>query len=101
LPISVPCRFSESFWLLRDFSHQGHTEEPLMSNLGTADRAARAVAATIMIAAAFLISLPIPGQIALAAVGTYVLGTAVVGTCLGYRLMGKSTCPAHRQSEKT
>jgi hypothetical protein len=72
-----------------------------MSNLGTADRTARAVGAIIMIAAAFLISLPFTGQIALAATGTYVLGTALMGTCLGYRLMGKSTCSAHRHGEQT
>jgi hypothetical protein len=26
----------------------------------------------------------------------YLLFTAVAGSCLGYRLMGKSTCPAAR-----
>jgi hypothetical protein len=54
-----------------------------------------------MIAAAFLLSLPLFGQIALAATGTYVLGTALMGTCLGYRLMGKSTCSARRHGEQT
>jgi hypothetical protein len=69
-----------------------------MTNLGPADRLARAVGAALMIAAAFLIALPAAGQIALAGMGLYLLGTVAMGTCLGYRLMGKSTCSTHRAS---
>jgi len=68
-----------------------------MSNVGTADRLARTVGAAMMIAAALLISLPVAGKVGLAAMGIYLLGTAEAGTCLGYRLMGKSTCATHRQ----
>jgi hypothetical protein len=67
-----------------------------MSNVGTADRVARVVGAAVMIAAAFVTSLPVTGQIALGVMGIYLLGTAAKGTCLGYRLMGRSTCSAHR-----
>jgi hypothetical protein len=47
--------------------------------------------------AAVLIPMPFVGRVGLAAMGIYLFGTAVSGTCLGYRLMGRSTCPAQRQ----
>jgi len=86
------CRFSESFLLAGDFSLLTAQRGPHMSNVGTADRMARTLGATMMIAAVFLLPLPVAGQVALVCTGIYVLGTAAIGTCLGYRLMGKSTC---------
>ena len=37
--------------------------------------------------------------LALGGGGVYMLGTALVGSCLGYRLMGISTCPVDQKSK--
>jgi hypothetical protein len=37
-----------------------------------------------------------PIRWALGLAGVYVAMTALVGSCLGYRLMGRSTCPLER-----
>jgi len=66
-----------------------------MTNVGTADRVARTLAGAMMLLAAILIPIPFVGRVGLAAMGLYLFGTAASGTCLGYRLMGRSTCPAH------
>jgi hypothetical protein len=66
-------------------------------NVGTVDRALRAVgAAALMIAAvAAPLPLPLPARVALFGVmAAYLAFTALAGTCLGYALLGKSTCPA-------
>jgi hypothetical protein len=64
-------------------------------NVGTLDRIARLVAAALLLVGALLAPLTLAVRIgALAAPAVYMLGTALAGTCLGYRLMGKSTCPA-------
>ncbi len=58
------------------------------------DRALRAAAGVAMGVAAFvapfseLVRIPLLGGGAL-----YLLGTALAGTCLGYKLIGISTCP--------
>lgn len=68
-----------------------------MHNVGTADRIARAVAAILLVGAAFAAPLPagvrLPVFLALAG---YALVTALMGTCLGYKMMGMSTCPNKR-----
>ncbi|AKF05207.1 hypothetical protein DB32_002356 [Sandaracinus amylolyticus] len=61
--------------------------------MGGWDRAARAAGALAMMVCAGLAPMPLGARVALAVVALYVAGTALVGTCLGYRLMGKSTCP--------
>jgi hypothetical protein len=61
-------------------------------NVGTLDRLARALAAALSVAAAFALPLSLPWAIGLGGMGVYLLGTALVGSCLGYRLMGRSTC---------
>jgi hypothetical protein len=64
-------------------------------NVGNIDRVARSIAVLPLIACSFLAPLPLATRIiAFAVPAAYMLFTALKGTCLGYRLMGKSTCPA-------
>ena len=68
-----------------------------MKNLGTADRIGRIVASLAMVIAA--VALPWPGVIRLPVflgLAGYMIMTSVAGTCLGYKLMGYSTCPNKR-----
>ncbi|MCY1019793.1 YgaP family membrane protein [Pyxidicoccus sp. MSG2] len=62
-------------------------------NVGNVDRTLRAVAAVGLGVCA--VAAPVDGWMRglMAAQGLYFLGTALAGTCLGYRLMGRSTCP--------
>ncbi len=68
-------------------------------NLGTADRILRfsgALAAAVCAAAG-----PFSPAVRLGVFGgtaVYLLATALVGTCVGYRLMGKSTCPTAQRT---
>lgn len=62
-------------------------------NVGSLDRLARAAAAVGFFAAAAIAPLsPALRFGVLLPLGLYVSFTALAGTCLGYRLMGKSTC---------
>ena len=63
-------------------------------NVGTSDRVARAVAGLAMLACSVMAPLPlvVRGGL-LGALGGYLLLSALVGSCLGYSLIGKSTCP--------
>lgn len=64
-------------------------------NVGTVDRALRALGALSMGVLAFVLPLPVAVRVPVfAALGAYMLWTSLSGTCLGYRLMGRSTCPA-------
>jgi hypothetical protein len=73
-------------------------EEPMTRNVGTGDRLARALAALGMLACAVAAPLPVGLRLAaFAAPALYLLFTAVSSTCLGYRLMGRSTCPVPRR----
>jgi len=65
----------------------------MSQNLGNADRLARVLAAVALFGAVVIAPLPLLAQVALALTGVYVAGTSLVGTCLGYKLMGVSTCP--------
>ena len=63
-------------------------------NLGSWDRGLRGAVALLMGAAA----LAAPFSLALrlgvfGSMAVYLLWSSLAGTCLGYRLMGKSTCP--------
>jgi len=63
-------------------------------NVGTADRLFRLLGAVGLGVCAVIAPLPVAlrvGGFGLAAV--YMLFTALAGTCFGYRLMGRSTCP--------
>ena len=64
----------------------------MVHNLGSADRIARVVAGVALFGAAIAAPLPFLAQIALALTGVYMLGTSLVGTCLGYKLMGVLIC---------
>lgn len=62
-------------------------------NLGNPDRILRLVAAVPLTACAILA--PLDAPIRLVAFGVpagYMLFTTLAGTCLGYALMGRSTC---------
>jgi hypothetical protein len=69
-------------------------------NVGTLDRIARALAAAVAVTAAFTLPVARGWAIGLGATGVYLLGTALAGSCLGYRLMGKSSCPVPRPSHE-
>ncbi len=66
-------------------------------NLGTADRAARVVGAMVLFVVGVVSPLPWLAQVGLGLAGIYMLGSSLVGTCLGYRLMGMSTCPVQKR----
>ena len=65
----------------------------MKKNLGSMDRAARSLAALGMLAGAWLLPLSLAGRLGLGATALVVGMTALTGTCLGYRLLGLSTCP--------
>jgi hypothetical protein len=63
-------------------------------NLGSSDRILRVSLA--LAAGACTAAGPFSPLVRLGVFGgtaVYLLATALVGTCVGYRLMGKSTCP--------
>lgn len=66
----------------------------MQKNVGSMDRLTRGLGALAIVVCAFLSPVPLWAQFALGASGLYVLFTALFGACLGYRLLGMSTCPA-------
>ncbi|HEU4409892.1 MAG TPA: DUF2892 domain-containing protein [Polyangiaceae bacterium] len=69
----------------------------MAQNLGNFDRLARLVAALPLAACAWLAPLgPVVRAVAFGAPAVYLVATALGGVCLGYRLLGKSTCPSPR-----
>ncbi|HET7540675.1 MAG TPA: DUF2892 domain-containing protein [Polyangiaceae bacterium] len=70
----------------------------MKKNIGTSDRIARAFGGASLMTCSFLAPLPLAVRIAaLGAGGVYLLMTALVGTCAGYAIMGKSSCPPRAQ----
>lgn len=66
-------------------------------NVGNRDRSFRVLAAVPLLACSAMAPWPLAVRLlALAAPGVYLLVSALAGSCLGYALMGKSTCPANR-----
>jgi len=65
----------------------------MKKNVGSLDRVARALGAFGMGLGALWAPLDLTVRLGLGITAGYVLFTAAVGTCLGYRLMGRSTCP--------
>lgn len=62
-------------------------------NVGTVDRVARGVMAMGMAVGVWVAPLELAPRVLIFGLGAaYVAFTALSGTCLGYRLMGKSTC---------
>ncbi|HEV8547991.1 MAG TPA: DUF2892 domain-containing protein [Polyangiaceae bacterium] len=69
----------------------------MKQNLGRMDRVVRAVAAIGLAGGA--VAAPLPWAVRVVGLGAsavYLLFTVLAGTCLGYRLMGLSTCPNER-----
>jgi hypothetical protein len=65
----------------------------MKQNLGTSDRLARALGGASLMTCSFLAPLPLAVRIAVfGTMGAYLLMTALVGTCAGYALIGKSSC---------
>jgi hypothetical protein len=68
-------------------------------NVGIKDRVARALGALALGVCAFLAPLPLELRVpAFGLLAVYLLFTALAGTCLGYRLMGRSTCPVNEKT---
>ena len=66
----------------------------MQRNLGNNDRLLRiAGAAALGSCAVFAPYPPLVRLFAFGISGCYLLFTALSGTCLGYKLLGKSTCP--------
>ncbi len=59
-------------------------------NVGNAERVMRALAAAALVTCAVLA--PLALEVRLGVLGAYLLFTALAGSCLGYRLTGRSTC---------
>jgi hypothetical protein len=62
-------------------------------NVGTPDRVIRVVLAAAALLGAVLIGLPSALGIVLLVVAAVLVGTAAVGSCPAYQLLGLSTCP--------
>ena len=62
-------------------------------NVGNKDRILRVLGGLALGGCALFAPLPLVVRVvAFGGMGAYVLFTAIAGSCLGYRLMGKSTC---------
>lgn len=71
----------------------------MKQNVGKSDRILRVLAGLALLSCAFLAPFPLAVRMAaFGASGAYLLLSALVGTCLGYRLMGRSTCPAQSRT---
>jgi len=68
-------------------------EGRMTRNVGSTDRAMRALGGLAMLACSATAPFVLAVRLAtFAAMGTYLLFTALAGTCFGYTLLGKSTC---------
>lgn len=66
-------------------------------NVGSRDRWLRVLGAVPLAACALLAPYSLPLRLlAFGLPALYMLGTALFGSCLGYALMGRSTCPARQ-----
>lgn len=70
----------------------------MKKNEGTIDRAVRAVVAVAALAGALAVGIGSVGGIVLLAVAVIMAGTAAVGFCPLYRLVGVSTCPLEQRA---
>ncbi|NTX01061.1 MULTISPECIES: DUF2892 domain-containing protein [Myxococcus] len=63
-------------------------------NVGKVERLFRALGGLMLVTCAVLAPLPLAIRVATFGVlGAYLLFSALAGSCLGYALMGRSTCP--------
>lgn len=66
----------------------------MQKNLGTADRTLRALGVVALVTCAAVSPLPALVRVpAFGVMAAYLLFTVLAGTCLGYKLIDKSTCP--------
>lgn len=69
-------------------------------NIASWDRIVRVIAGLTMLTSSFFVPLPLLVRVlALGLGGVYMVATALVGTCLGYKLMGVSTCPVQQRRD--
>lgn len=68
----------------------------MKQNLGSLDRVLRGLGALAMIAFGVVAPAQEAVRLALGLTGVYLAFTALAGSCLGYRLIGRSTCPLER-----
>ena len=67
-------------------------------NAASWDRVGRAVAGVGMLACSLLAPLPLMVRVlAFGVGGAYMMATALFGVCLGYKILGISTCPVDRK----
>jgi len=67
-------------------------------NLGNSDRIARGLAIIGLLACSIFSPLPLSVRVpAFGVLAAYLLYTVLSGTCLGYALLGKSTCPVQER----
>jgi hypothetical protein len=65
----------------------------MKKNVGLSDRLARVLGGASLLTCSVLAPLPLPVRAAVfGTMGVYFLITALVGSCAGYALLGKSTC---------
>ncbi|MCP3097814.1 DUF2892 domain-containing protein [Myxococcus sp. K15C18031901] len=63
-------------------------------NVGNLERLFRALGGLVLVTCAAMVPLPLPVRLGTFGVlGGYMLFSALAGTCFGYALMGRSTCP--------
>jgi hypothetical protein len=66
----------------------------MKKNIGKVERAWRTLGAVVLAAGSVVAPLPRAASLALGLAAGYMLLTVLSGTCLGYALMGRSTCRA-------
>jgi hypothetical protein len=70
----------------------------MKQNAASWDRILRAIVGLALFGSSFFAPLPLLARVlGLGFGGAYMIATALVGTCLGYKLMGFSTCPIEAQ----
>lgn len=70
----------------------------MIRNVGGLDRLLRAIGALSLATCAFVAPVPLLARIlAFGLPALYMVFTALAGTCFGYRLMGRSTCPTRER----
>jgi hypothetical protein len=68
----------------------------MKQNLGSLDRVLRGLGALAMIISGVVVPAQEAVRLGLGVTGVYLAFTALAGSCLGYRLLGRSTCSAER-----
>ena len=62
-------------------------------NVGSLDRILRLLLGIAMLVSIVVVHLSLPIASVIGVTGGYILLTGLAGSCLGYRMMGRSTCP--------